>query len=150
MPVGFNLGAGGGLPEEQLAAILPPLTALLRREKPDWLLVYGDTTSTLAGALAAVMAGVPLAHVEAGLRSFDRTMPEENNRIVVDALAQLLFTPTAAAADATRSSASTRRLASVKVPAAPAPRRKARRVSMWHLSIGKSEARAEKPGRSIA
>lgn len=98
----INLGAGGGLPEEQLAAILPPLTALLRREKPDWVLVYGDTTSTLAGALAAAAAQSPLAHVEAGLRSFDRAMPEENNRVVVDALARLLFAPTAAAADQLR------------------------------------------------
>ena len=97
-----NLGAGGGLPEEQLAAILPPLTALLRREKPDWVLVYGDTTSTMAGALAAVTAQVPLAHVEAGLRSFDRSMPEENNRVATDALAQMLFAPTAAAADQLR------------------------------------------------
>ncbi|HNW92793.1 MAG TPA: UDP-N-acetylglucosamine 2-epimerase (non-hydrolyzing) [bacterium] len=93
-----NLGAGGGLPETQLAAILPPLTELVRRERPDWVLVYGDTTSTLAGALAAVMSHTPLAHVEAGLRSFDRAMPEENNRVATDALAQLLFPPTAAAA----------------------------------------------------
>lgn len=98
----INLGAGGGLPEMQLAAILPPLTDLLRRERPDWLLVYGDTTSTLAGALAAVSAQVPIAHVEAGLRSFDRGMPEENNRVVTDALAQLLFVPTAAAGEQLR------------------------------------------------
>src|SRR3954469_19483267 len=65
----------------------------LRDERPDWMLVYGDTNSTLAGALAAVDAGVQLAHVEAGLRSGDSSMPEERNRIETDRLAQLLFTP---------------------------------------------------------
>jgi UDP-GlcNAc3NAcA epimerase len=75
--------------EEMHAAIAGPLAG----ERPDWALVYGDTNSTLAGALAAVDAGVPLAHVEAGLRSGDLSMPEERNRIETDRLAQLLLCP---------------------------------------------------------
>jgi UDP-GlcNAc3NAcA epimerase len=74
---------------EMRAAIAGPLT----REGPDWVLVYGDTNSTLAGALAAAEAGVPLAHVEAGLRSGDLSMPEERNRIETDRVARLLFCP---------------------------------------------------------
>jgi UDP-GlcNAc3NAcA epimerase len=76
-------------PDEMRAAIATPL----RGEGPDWVLVYGDTNSTLAGALAAAQAGVPLAHVEAGLRSGDLSMPEERNRIETDRLAQLLLCP---------------------------------------------------------
>lgn len=76
-------------PAEMQAAIAGPL----REQEPDWVLVYGDTNSTLAGALAASAAGVPIAHVEAGLRSGDLSMPEERNRIEVDRIAQLLFTP---------------------------------------------------------
>jgi UDP-GlcNAc3NAcA epimerase len=76
------------VPEMQ-AAIAGPLT----EEAPDWVLVYGDTNSTLAGALAASVAGVPVAHVEAGLRSGDLSMPEERNRIEVDRLSALLFAP---------------------------------------------------------
>jgi UDP-GlcNAc3NAcA epimerase len=75
--------------EEMHAAIAGPLA----QEEPDWVLVYGDTNSTLAGALAATKAGVPLAHVEAGLRSGDLSMPEERNRIETDRLARLLFCP---------------------------------------------------------
>src|SRR6185503_9268521 len=74
---------------EMEAAIAGPL----EDEAPDWVLVYGDTNSTLAGALAASAAGVPLAHVEAGLRSGDLSMPEERNRIDVDRRSQLLFAP---------------------------------------------------------
>jgi UDP-GlcNAc3NAcA epimerase len=74
---------------EMLAAIAGPLA----QEEPDWVLVYGDTNSTLAGALAADEAGMPLAHVEAGLRSGDLTMPEERNRIETDRIARLLFCP---------------------------------------------------------
>jgi UDP-N-acetylglucosamine 2-epimerase len=75
------------------AAMQPGIEAAARAEGPDWLLVYGDTNSTLAGARAAAALGVPLAHVEAGLRSGDLTMPEEHNRIETDRLAQLLLCP---------------------------------------------------------
>jgi len=71
----------------------PPIEACLSEEHPDWVLVYGDTNSTLAGALAATALELPLAHVEAGLRSGDLSMPEERNRIETDRLAQLLLCP---------------------------------------------------------
>jgi UDP-GlcNAc3NAcA epimerase len=84
----------GGLPREQmLAALLPGVAGAIATERPDWVLVYGDTNSTLGGARAAAGAGVPLAHVEAGLRSRDLSMPEEHNRIETDRLSQLLFAP---------------------------------------------------------
>ena len=75
------------------AAMRPPITAVLEQERPDWTLVFGDTNSTLAGAEAGVAAGVPVAHVEAGLRSGDLEMPEERNRIAVDGIAALLLCP---------------------------------------------------------
>jgi UDP-GlcNAc3NAcA epimerase len=75
------------------AAMLPGIANAIERERPDWVLVYGDTNSTLAGAEAAVGAGVPVAHVEAGLRSGDLSMPEERNRIAVDRISQLLLPP---------------------------------------------------------
>jgi len=74
-------------------AMQPGIVAALDREHPDWALVYGDTNSTLAGTRAAIAAGVPVAHVEAGLRSGDLSMPEERNRIAVDSLARLLLAP---------------------------------------------------------
>src|SRR5262249_10629224 len=74
-------------------ALRSGLLEAIEAERPDWVLVYGDTNSTLGGARAAVEAGVPLAHVEAGLRSYDDSMPEELNRVETDPLSQLLFTP---------------------------------------------------------
>lgn len=85
------LGGGGGGQAEQVARMLAELPAVLARLRPDLVVVVGDVNSTAAGALAAAMLRVPVAHVEAGLRSFDRSMPEELNRIVVDTVSDLHF-----------------------------------------------------------
>jgi UDP-N-acetylglucosamine 2-epimerase (non-hydrolysing) len=90
-----NLGVGSGSHAKQTADVMVPLEAHLLADRPDVLVVYGDVNSTVAAALVAAKIGIPLAHVEAGLRSFDRTMPEEVNRVVTDRLADLLFTPSA-------------------------------------------------------
>jgi UDP-GlcNAc3NAcA epimerase len=92
-PPSYRLEAGSGTHAEQTARMLPGIERAVLDESPDWVLVYGDTNSTLAGALAAAKAEARVAHIEAGLRSFDRTMPEELNRIVVDRLSTLLFCP---------------------------------------------------------
>jgi UDP-GlcNAc3NAcA epimerase len=86
-----ELGIGGGSNTDQTARMLGALEPLLDEVEPDAVLVYGDTNSTLAGALVAAQGQVPLAHVEAGMRSFDRRMPEELNRVVTDHLAALLL-----------------------------------------------------------
>lgn len=86
-----ELGIGGGSNTSQTARMLTALEPLIAQERPDAVLVYGDTNSTLAGALAAAQARVPVAHVEAGMRSFDRTMPEELNRVLTDHMSDLLL-----------------------------------------------------------
>jgi len=94
-----ELGIGTGTNTEQTARMLAALGPLIGELAPDAVLVYGDTNSTLAGGLAAAQARVPVAHVEAGMRSFDRAMPEELNRVLTDHLAALLLVPAEAAAE---------------------------------------------------
>ncbi|MGI9099134.1 MAG: non-hydrolyzing UDP-N-acetylglucosamine 2-epimerase [Solirubrobacteraceae bacterium] len=98
-PPEIELGLGGGTNTEQTARMLAALGDLLHEHAPDAVLVYGDTNSTLAGALAGAQARIPVAHVEAGMRSFDRAMPEELNRVLTDHVADLLLVPSGAAAD---------------------------------------------------
>jgi UDP-N-acetylglucosamine 2-epimerase (non-hydrolysing) len=97
-----NLETGSGSQAYQIGTIVMGMEALLRAEQPDVLLVEGDTNSVLAGALCAQKSGIAVGHVEAGLRSYDRTMPEEINRILTDHLSEYLFAPTTTARDILR------------------------------------------------
>ncbi|TCO17576.1 UDP-N-acetylglucosamine 2-epimerase (non-hydrolysing) [Kribbella steppae] len=94
-----HLGVGSGSHGVQTGSMLSAMDAVLDEHKPDWVLVYGDTNSTLAGTLSAVKMHLPVAHLEAGLRSFNRRMPEEHNRVLTDHAADILLAPTQVAMD---------------------------------------------------
>jgi UDP-GlcNAc3NAcA epimerase len=95
----INLEVGSGGHAAQTGQIMAKVEEAMLREKPDWVLVFGDTNSTIAAALTAAKIHIPVAHIEAGLRSYDRRMPEEINRVMTDHISNLLFPPTQAAVD---------------------------------------------------
>ena len=98
-PPTVNLETGSGSHGQQTAKMMPGLEDFIQLHEPDWVLLYGDTNSTLAGAVVASKMGIPIAHLEAGLRSFNRGMPEEINRVVTDHVSDLCLAPTALAMD---------------------------------------------------
>ena len=95
----YDLGVGSGTHASQTAGSLVGIEEILIKEKPDYIIVFGDTNATVAGALAAAKLHIKIAHIEAGLRSYNRDMPEEINRVVTDVLSNLLFVPTKGAED---------------------------------------------------
>ena len=95
----YNLHVGSGRHGEQTARMIAGIEDILDQEKPDYIILYGDTNSTLAGAIAAAKLHVPIVHIEAGLRSYNKRMPEEINRIVSDQVSTYLFSPTQAGID---------------------------------------------------
>src|SRR6478672_6945211 len=92
-----HLAVGSASHGRQTGAMLAAMDEVLEAQRPDWVLVYGDTNSTVAGALSAVKMHIPMAHLEAGLRSFNRRMPEEHNRVLTDHAADLCLAPTTTA-----------------------------------------------------
>jgi len=90
----YDLNIGSAPRAAQIAGMMKKIEAVLKKEKPEAVLVYGDTNSTLAGALVASSLNIPLCHIEAGLRSYDLSMPEESNRVITDRLSKMLFCPT--------------------------------------------------------
>lgn len=135
----YNLGIGGGTHGQNTGRMLEKLEELMLIEQPDWVLVYGDTDSTLAGALAASKLHIPVAHVEAGLRSFNRRMPEEINRILADHVSAKLFAPTELAFDNLRNEGVPREkieiVGDVMCDAAAFYKRRARKPS-WFDDLG--------------
>ncbi|WP_163099325.1 non-hydrolyzing UDP-N-acetylglucosamine 2-epimerase [Peribacillus alkalitolerans] len=95
----YHLNVGSSSHGKQTAAMLDGIEGIILQEKPDYLLVYGDTNSTIAGAMAAAKLHIPVIHIEAGLRSFNKKMPEEINRIMTDHISEYLFCPTETAVD---------------------------------------------------
>ena len=95
----YNLGVGSGSHGEQTAKMIASLEEVLVKEKPEAIILYGDTNSTLAGAVAASKLCIPIIHIEAGMRSFTKKVPEEINRIMCDHVSTLLFTPTETGAE---------------------------------------------------